>query len=244
MNKLILVLSCLVLLATSCKTLGISQTSQTQTTQQVSLGSIGLDKASLLQKEYKTTALPTYKEPIKVTASIHNFTKASYKAFLKANELQPTNLEIKVLDSAVIKPVYIQLHIADKLAIIKTLNNTDNTEVKSYLKNNAHTNILSSVSIALNQKQLELIKNADAIFLVESSPKTYALQLHNDGERTDLIKFNDGIIFGYKTSHCCWQENKRRNVDIVDLVEKNSSCPNSTYRSGLKAEKKINQIKF
>lgn len=236
---------CLVIwLLQSCKTIDIRQTSQTNTTQQVSLGSIGLDKDFILQKEFNNTAIPDYIEPLKVSVRVTPFNKQTYKTFIKAQALQPAGVKINYIDSIKNKPKYIKLQIADKVAVIDALNDTKNRSVKTYLSNNNHTNILTSVSLALNQNDLDAIVHADAVFLVEKGLKTYVLQLYKAGVKTDIIQFNQGIVFAYKSSNCCWQENKRHQVDIVDLVTEFNSCPNKTYRSAKRAEKKIHALNY
>lgn len=244
MTKYTFLLSCLICLVTSCKSINLTQSSQTTTTQQVHLGSIGLDKDFILQTQYNTAAIPSYKSPIKVAVSLKGFTKSSYKTFIKASRLQSVNVDVRYVDSIAVKPTYLQIDIADKITLVSALNTTENTSVKDYLKNNPSANIVTSISIACNYQDLEAITKADAVFLVESSLKTYALQLYKDRTKTQLIKFNQGVIFGYKTAYCCWQENNRRTLDIVDLVDDQNSCPNTTFRKASRAKKKIDYLKL
>lgn len=49
-----------VISAYSCKTINLNQSSQTNTTQQVQLGTIGSEKDFLLQKGFNSSALPSY----------------------------------------------------------------------------------------------------------------------------------------------------------------------------------------
>lgn len=243
MLKNILLVTCAFLLFTSCKTISLNTSSLKSTTQQVDLGSIGLDKDFILQKEYKNSAIPNYKKPLKLSVTVIPFYNQTYKAFTKASALLSTPLKVNYMDSIEDKPKFIKLQIADKVAVIEALNNIENNTVKRYLSNNNHTNIITSISIALNQKDIEHVITADAVFLIESGLKTYALQLHKNKIKT-LLPFNQGVVFGYQTSNCCWQENKKHSVDIVDLATSFNNCPNNTYRSSKRAEKKMETIKF
>ncbi|AUP79692.1 hypothetical protein [Flavivirga eckloniae] len=227
-----------------CKTIDIRQTSQTNTTQQVVLGSIGLGKDFLLQNEFNNTAIPNYKTSLKVAVKVVPFNKQTYKSFIKAKALQPANVKIHYVDSIKNKPKYVKLQIADKVAVIDALNNTENTSVKKYLSNNTNATVLTSISLALNQNNLDALTHADAVFLIEKGLKTYVLKLYKDGKQTQFIQFNQGVVFTYKTSNCCWQENKKHQVDIVDLVTEFNSCPNKTYRSAKRAEKKMSTLNF
>lgn len=226
-----------------CKTVSL-QTSQTKTTQQIPLGSIGTNKDFLLQQHYNNTAIPNYQNLIKLAVSIKPFTKQSFKAFEKAKTLQVANVNIVNVDSFPNKPYYLELHIADKVGVINALNAEGNTGIKEYLSHDPRTNVVMVISLALNNTDLETIKTAEAVFLVEHSPKTYALKWYKDKTNTGIIPFNAGVMFEYQTAHCCWDENNRRQLHIVDLVTTFNSCPNGTYRSANRAKKNSNDFKI
>ncbi|MDD7886044.1 hypothetical protein [Flavivirga sp. 57AJ16] len=238
MLKNFLLICLVVWLLQGCKTIDLRQRSQTNTTQQVSLGSVGLDKDFILQEEFNNAALPNYTAPLKISVKLMPFNKQAYKAFNKAEALQSATVRVNYIDSVKNKPRYIKLQIADKVAMIDALNDTNNRSVKNYLGHNAHTNIITSISWALGQSDIDAVMNADAVFLVEKGLKTYVLQLYKGGAKTQVIPFNRGVVFGYKGSNCCWQENNRRQINIVDLVSEFSHCPNKTYRSSKRAKKK------
>jgi len=239
MNKNSCLYLLIILFVSSCKTVSLSETSKTETTQQHVLGSIGSGKSFLLQKGFNSAALPTYKTPIKIALKVKPFKKQLFKSFLKAKALQSDHVNLNYVDSLDIKPRYIELEIADKVALVTALNTKENSNVKAYLSNNASANIITNLSMALNQQDFEKLAKAESVFLVENGLKTYALQLYDNGKKTDKISFNKAVIFAYKTANCCWQEDNRRNLNIVDLVDPFNSCPNKTYRSANKAKKKV-----
>lgn len=244
MIKFFLYIGCFLLLFLSCKTLSLNQVYQKQTTQQVTLGSIGLGKKVILQKEFNNTSIPTYITPIKISLQLAPFNNQTFKAFTKANALQMADVTINYIDSIKTKPNYVKLQIADKVSVINALNNEENSKVKKYLSYNKKANILTSISMAFHKNNLEAIIKADAVFLVEKRYKTYALQLYKAGVKTQTIFFNEGVVFGFKGSSCCWKENNRHQIDIVDIVSQFNNCPNKTYRSAKRAEKKVSTINF
>lgn len=243
MFKLTAILCGCTMFFATATTLQAQQTPSKKTTQQLALGSIGLDKDFLLQTGFNSAALPTYSAPIKVSVRAVPFTKSKYKQFQEANRLQASNVTVTT-DSMAIKPMYIEFNVADKIALLAALNQSENSNVKTYLQNNKNANVLTSVVMAFNPEDFEAIMSADAVFLEESSLKTYVLQLYKDGNKTVLIKFNQGTVFGFDTSNCCWQENSKRQLTIVDLVNGFSSCPNNTYKSANRAKKKVNYFKL
>jgi Pyruvate/2-oxoacid:ferredoxin oxidoreductase gamma subunit len=240
----ILKITFLFILATNCKTLGLDQAPYTKTTQQVPLGSIGSDKDFFLQQNYNNTAIPKYVEPIKLSVSIKSFNKQSFKNFIKAKFLQSAEVNINYIDSVANKPKYIELQLADNVAIVNAFNAKDNERVKNYLSHNEYANVVTGISLALNKNELEKIATADAVFLIENTHKTYVLQLYKENKKGGTIHFNQGIVFSYIMANCCWQENKKYQIDIVDIVNKNNNCPKKTYRSAKRAKKTINYYKL
>ncbi len=218
--------------------------SQRKTEQSLVLGSIGSDKDFLLQKEYKNIALPTYNKPIKLSVTEVPFNKSVYKVFLKARASQSSNINVMYIDSLKKKPKYIKLQIDDKIEMIATLNAKQNIKIKNYLSLNPYTNIITNLSLVLNKEDRDKLMNAESVFLIEKGLKTYILQLHAHGKKTEQILINKSVVFAYKTSHCCWQENRKHRINIVDLVDEFNNCPNGSYRSSNRAKKKVNYFKL
>jgi hypothetical protein len=208
------------------------------------LGSIGSGKKSMLQNAFNPSAVPAYKTPIKVKATPINFNKRSFKLFTKAKDLQSADVSIRYVDSIPKKPNYLRLSIADKVGLIKALNDRQNQNIKTYLSINKHANVLTDLSIAVNDQDFEDITKADGILLTESGAKTYALHLYKGNKKARKINFNQGVIFEYKAAYCCWQENYKHQLQIVDLVNSYNSCPNKTYRASKQAKRKNNTYKF
>jgi len=244
MFKYFFIISFVLMLLAGCKTASIFQESGVNSTQQVPLGSIGSGNDFLFQTGFNNAAIPIYNQPIKVAVKIIFFNKQTFKAFEKAKTLQSVNVVIDYIDSLAIKPKYIELQIADKVTVISALNLKENSDVKAYLGHNTYANVITSMSLALNPNDLESIIQADAVFLVEKTPKIYVLQLYKKNKKTGIIFFNQGVVFKYKTSNCCWQENKTHEINIVDLVSEYNNCPKRTHRSAKRAQKTINYFKL
>jgi hypothetical protein len=213
--------------------------SQTPTTQKLALGSIGSEKDFLLQKDFNYSGLPSYAKPIKLEVKPVVFKKLSYKQFEKARQLQNSNVSIVYVDSLEQKPKYIELVMADKIELVDAINSKKNKGVKNYLSHNKYANVLTHISVAFNQKHYEALTSADAVFLIEKAPKVYAIRIYKDATQKNIL-LEDGVVFQYSTSNCCWQEDNRRQLQIVDIVDIYSNCPNNTYKSSKRAKKKIN----
>ena len=234
----------LALLFTNCKTVSVNQEIQKITTKQVVLANIGLQKDNVLQTGFNITAIPKYNQSIKVLATSVQFNNQTFKAFSEAQKTQESDFKINYIDSLPNKPKFITLQIVDRVGLLSELNSKENEDVKAYLTNKENANIITGVSIALSKQMLNEINRADNIFLIENGLKSYGLQLYKNDEPIKNIQFNEGVIFAYRTSNCCWQENKKHQINIVDLVDGQGSCPNKTYKSAIQAKKKVNYFKF
>lgn len=238
MKKACLLFLGLVSMLYGCKAMYLSQEAQTATTQPLVLGSTGSGKDFILQKEFKNSSYPSYKAPIKLTVSRTKFTKSSYKSFLKAKTAQSTKVDITYVDSLENKPYYVKFTIVDKVTLINTLNNRTNNDVKNYLELHPYANIITNVSIAFNKQDLKQLEQAKSVFLKEVSLKTYALQYYTQDDDIQTMPFDKGVVFAYKTSNCCWEGQRKRGPVIVDVVSEFNNCPNGTFRSAHKADRK------
>jgi hypothetical protein len=209
----------------------------------VGLGSIGNSNINAWQYDFKRTALANFKEPIKVEASVRHFTKPDYNLYLKAKAHQSSTVNIIYEDSLQIKPKYISFKIIDNPSVIDALNASYNLSVKEYLSNQKQSDMISSISVALNNEQLKQVLSADEVFLVSNGLKSYTLQLYKDKEAKQLLKFNEMVVFDYETSCLCWQEDNRRQLQIVDLVN-GTNCPKNTYKSAQQSKKEMDFSKF
>ena len=239
MNKNIYLIYFIAFALCSCKTLSLDQESKIKTTQSLELGNIGSGKDFLLQKEFKSASYPKYSNPIKLSVLKIPFNKLNYKSFLKAKAIQSSPVNIKYVDSLKEKPYYIKLKIADKVTLINTLNNKANHGVKNYLELHPQANVITSLSMAFNDQDLKLLERAKSVFLIEEFSKTYALQVQTEENKTKVIPFNQGVVFTYKSSNCCWQGKRRYQPTIVDVVSEFNNCPNGSFKSANKAKKKV-----
>lgn len=232
------------LLLFSCKTVSVQQTLQSKTTNPVTLGSIGLHRDFVLLTDYQNTAIPEYKEPVKLSVSMNAFEKATYKAFENANALQSQKVAVTYIYSLPNKPHFLHLKIADKVAILNALNDKQNMDVKNYLTNKYDAKVVSSISIVFSDTQMQTILNADNVFLTQNGRKSYELQLYKANTLLQSISFNEGVVFGYNTSGFCWQENDKHKLQLVDIVDGNRSCGPKTYKSAKTAKKNVNYYKL
>lgn len=230
---------------TSCKTISIQKEAQHITTQSMMLGVVGNQKNFALEQDYNHVALPDYNQPIKVQPTVIAFSKPSFSAFKKAQQAQNNTVVINYVDSVKTnQSSFLKLEIADRVSVINALKNKVNTDVFQFLQNNNQAHILTTISIALNQDDQDIIKKADEVFLETSGVKNYVLKTYIDKALQQTIKFTDGVVFAYQMSSACWKEDNKYQLQIIDLVESNDKCPSKSYLSAKRAKKKINYYNF
>lgn len=228
----------------SCKSISVAGETQSKTSQHLELGIIGEDKLFILEEDYNSTAIPSFDTPVKVSASVLEFNKTSFKAFSLANNKESLPLTINYIDSLDTKPRFLKLELADRVSILNALNNKENNAVKDYIKNKKDAHIISAISIAFDEEKTKSVLDADALFLEQEPNKTFVLRAYKNNSILSSFKFSEGVVFAYQASNFCWQENDKYKLNIVDIVESTDKCPNSTYRSAKRAKKKIDYFKL
>ena len=238
------ILFLLCLLCFSCKSIKVTHETQTKTTQSIELGTIGEDKIFLLEEDYNSTAIPDLTKPIKLSLSVIEFNNMSYKAFAKTNSKKQTPLTLHYADSLTEKPKFLKLEIADRVTVLETLNSKHNKDVKNYISNKKDAHLISAVSIAFNETIMNTLLKADALFLEQTANKLFVIKAYKDNVVLDSFGFNDGVVFAYKASNFCWQEDKTQQLSVVDIVESSGKCPNNSYRNAKRAQKMIDYFKL
>lgn len=233
----------LLLIFISCKSISVNQRPQIVTKTPVILGSIGLVQDNMLQKHFESVAVPLFTEPLKLYVQSANFTKQSFTAFSKANTTK-NSLNIIFNDSLKNIPQYVHLQFLDRVSITDQLNNNENTGVRSYLETKEKAQLVTSVTIAFPEKNIQQIVNAEEVFLIQSSSKKFSIQLKDQEGKTEVIQFSDGVIFAYQLSSFCWKENSKHKLIIGDIISSTESCPTNTYKKASKAVKKDNYFKL
>ena len=245
-NKFLVALATLCFLSSfllACKTMSTAHNQQSITTYQVLPGTIGDHLDALLEKRYTNLALPKYQKPIAMLAITSEFNDHSFKAYLEANNRQSKNLNITYNDSTEVLPRYVNLRIADKVEVLNELNAAHNRDIKEYLATQQNAQMIISISLALEPKDINAITTANRILLVNKGAKHYGLQLFHSGKMT-AMDFGQGVIFGFSTANFCWQQDEKYQLQIVDMKEGKDRCPRATYDSARRAEKEIDYFKF
>lgn len=214
------------------------------TTQPLSLGTIGEQKNFVLDLDYNHTALPKYLSPIKVNVSEVKFTKNTFKGYAQSKSLQVKEFALQYVDSIEAKPRFLKLEIADRVAIINSLNNKENKDVNDFLKNKDDAHIITALAVAFDKENFNRLINAEEVHLEMVGVNAYALNIYKNKRMEQIIHFKEGVVFAYKVSYFCWQENEKFQLGIADIVQGNENCPCKTYRSAKRAKKKINYFKF
>ncbi len=226
-----------------CKTISVNQKTQKLTETNVELGSIGLSNGTVLSHSYESIAIPTFKKELKLSVQPFSFSKHTFKAFAKANE-QTKKVALTYSDSLKIKPEYILMQFVDRVAITSALNDSKNTGVRSYLENKEDAQMITSVSVAFSEKDINTLKRAEEAFLVQSPSKKFSVLLKSLDGKEQILELTKGVVFAYQTSGFCWKENNRHKLVIADIVSNSEGCPPNTHRKASKAVQEDDYFKL
>ncbi|WP_323028564.1 hypothetical protein [Gelidibacter japonicus] len=235
---------CCFMMISSCKTVSVQGKQYQTTTKQVTLGAVGIDETYDFERTYSYSGIPNYTVPVKVQVTPIAFNKTKFKAFSTAREFQTSKVNLNFVDSLPEKPKFLNIETFDIVGLINLLNSSENGPIKTYLQNQNQSHVVTNISIALNEKDMEDLTKAQAVFIEHIGLKTLGLSLYSNKTLTRTINFNDGVVFAYRAASVCWRENSKYQLEIVELVEGDNRCPNQTYSSAKKAQKKVDYFNF
>ncbi len=215
---------------------------QTSVTNPIALGVIGLQKTDVLSSDFRVSAIPAYKQKIRVGVTPVDFTTTTFEAYLRV--AKENTQGINYVDSLEHKPSFITLSLLDRVAIGTELQEVYNAEALAYLKSQKEVAMVSSVSMALPESLLQEINAAEAVFFNNGAYKQYQLSLVKRGKVYKSIDFTEATIFAYQLSFFCWAENDRKQIVLVNIIDKKSSCTGNSYRDALKALENMNYFKL
>ncbi len=230
-------------ICTGCHTIKIDKAvMHTGSKNPIALGVIGTQKDGIRNSEFRASAIPEYKKNIRVNITSMTFTQNTFNSYLKTNK--ENTLGLKYVDSLDNKPHFITLDILDHITLASELEEIYNSQTLSYIQAQKKAGIVTSLSLALSKNLISELKTAEAVFLSNTPYKQYQLSLVKNGKTYKTIDFTEAIIFAYDLSFFCWGENDKRQITIVDVISKHSSCSKNTYRSANKAKEKMNYFKL
>jgi len=240
----LLICFCVSFIMIGCKTISIQNKQHFQTSQNITLGSIGIDENFILENTYSNIGLPKYFKPVKVNVIPTIFSKSTYAAYNKAKQSQNNLININYHDSLSIKPKFLSINISDRITLVSLLNHNQNRDVKDFLLNQNESQIVTSIAVVFNLENYDLLKDAEEVFIEQSGINNIAFKIYKESKLVDSINFNEGVVFSYRSASVCWKEDSKYQLEIVDLIEGDNSCPKEAYKSSKQAKKEINYYRF
>lgn len=193
------------------------------------IGTIGVYSDYLLDKNHLPKSVVSLDKPIR----------------LKIEEIKVEKMEFFKgkgnIDSVQKDSSLVSIEVLDNIAFIKQLN--ADKELLKYLKKGENYSVVSKTKIHFPKTILDNIKSADEYYLVQNKEKTLSIELRKENKQIKVVEFSDGKITSIRVSEFCWGQNKKRKIEIFDIIPKGTSCNKNTYKSAQKAKKK-NEFKF
>lgn len=222
-------LACILVLY-SCQTVKIESKTYKTNSSKVELGVIGHSKVVFFNKEFNSKAYPELSSKIKVNVSVVPFSKRSNKIYQSKAKNNQNLAKINYIDSIPIKPEQVTISILDINGYCHEINRHENTEINRLVKETKKAKVISSIAIVLKEEELQKIKNADEVYLINKKDQKYSLGLFKQGKQTDVLEISTAPVLGYKESKFCWSEIKPGKWEIVDMVATCESCKGNTVK--------------
>ena len=207
-----------------------------------SLGVVGKDIKNVFKKNFLQLGKPIINRTLAVSVREVPFSKSKYKTY-QNNHLQTgEKLAIDYIDSLP-KPTYIDLEISDKINLLSLLNTAENSDVRSYLAQDAHNSIVTAISVTVQPHIKALLLEAEALYLKESKYGLFVLEVAKGRERSE-VAFTVREIFDYQLSGFCWRKDNYGNKIIEAIAMGNENCPRGTEQKAYKLDETKSYLKL
>ena len=220
------------------------QNSYETTSNGVELGVLGDKKKSIYKTPFETTGIPEYIKFIKISVEEKSFTKSIFKAYQKAIKGKKNLQEIAYVDSLAIKPKFLNLVIDDKALIVETLNNSDNSNVRNYIRNVPATKIVTALRITVCNEIEDQLKKADALYFRTNQQKKQVIYLFKNEKQIGVLDLANTIIFGIKLSSFCWTITDDEKIRITTILSDGENCMAKSSRDPKKLEQQLEKKYF
>lgn len=199
-----------------------------------SIAAIGKKDNSLLHTNFKQVGEPNLSKAIALSVSAIPFTKSKFKTYqnLKTNKGERTN--VTYVDSLPIKPKYVHFEIKDKIGLKTLLNSAENDEVRSYLTKDSNCQIVSGISIYIDEMEADMFIRAEGLFLVTDTNGMLRIELMN-GKQKQYVNLSKNQIFDYDLMGFCWGENVYGKPRI-ETLNTGGNCPDGTEKNAQKLD--------
>lgn len=194
-----------------------------------SIATIGKQEISLLYTNFKQVGEPTFTKSIAVSVSAIPFTKSKFKNYQNLKARKGEKIHVSYVDSLPIKPKYLRFEIKDKIGLKTLLNEGENEEVRSYLTKDTKCQIVSSISIYINENEADTYLKAEGLFLVTDTNGMLRMELLN-GKQKQFVSLSKNEIFDYQVMGFCWGENVYGKPQIETFNVK-GKCPEGTEKN-------------
>lgn len=203
-------------------------------TQLPSLAAIGKKDKSLLDTNFKQVGEPVFTEKIALSISAIPFNKSKFKTYQNLKTKKGERVLVSYVDSLPIKPKYLQFEIKDKIGLKTLLNGNANDEVRSYLIKDDDCQIVSAISIYIDEMEADMYLRAEGLFLVTDANNMLRIELVN-GTQKQYINLSKNEIFDYDIMGFCWGENIYGKLQI-ETLNINGNCPDGTEKNAQKLD--------
>ena len=217
---------------------------QYQKVQQPKLGTVVQQQGQMGLVEYtREVGQLQITKPLAVKVVALPFNKHSYgqyTTYLKNTRRANT---IPYNDSLPIPPRYVQLELANQVALTQLLNAPKNRALCDYIAQDADFGLVSTISLTATDENLVTFTNATHVLLEQDTlGKLYFKIVHDNGEQ--FIYFEELQLFDFEILSFCWAEDHYLKKRVVNLLPKGQRCPKGTHKKPVKAEQERDYLKF
>ena len=194
-------------------------------------------------KTHETIGHLVLREPLPLQVVDLPFNKQSYSQYVKYLKTSRRANTVPFNDSLPIAPRYVRLQLADRVELIKLLNEESNKALCDYIVQDEDYGLVESIDFTTTDEGLAAFFNASHVFLDQDEfGKPFMMLLKN--KKQHEIYFEDIQIFDSEILSFCWAEDRYQNKYITNLTPVGDRCPKGSAKKAIKLEKERERIKL
>ena len=140
--------------------------------------------------------------------------KSKLKAFENAKSAQNKAIVVKYVDSVKPKPHFLKLEIADRVAVLKSLNSEANKDVFQFLQNKTNAHLVSTISVVFDAETAAKLSTAQQVFLEHTGINNYVLKTYIKIKNNIQYTLVKALCLGIKPQRHVGKKIKNANLKL------------------------------
>lgn len=224
----IIIIVCSLLILIGCKS---TKTINKNISQNIALLAIGKSKSNIGNITFRTASNAVIEKPIRVGITQKVFTKSTFKKYQSQLKSIGKVTSERYVDSLLMKPIYFELELLDKVMFVEELNKKQNRALFDYLTKTEEVVFVSNISLVFSKENANIFHEGDEFYVETSENKKMTIQAFKSDVEIGSLNVSLDHVLNYQLSKFCWGKGESDTPVIYDVLLEKENCSEGTYRN-------------